>query len=266
MDIPEEWMQELSAQERAVLYLGEALHDLMDYVKSEYVFTKVDLAFVTEKGLVIYSYNNGVEVNQYLVDQKGSQHFIYSPGVENPAGAELFQSPTKEQIYKIFRKWEADEEEEYPRTMLSKLEYFGKFDETTKVYGVAIGFANSVLNKEVIQVLFSEMVKEVRNRITRRHLDQLQKIDPKVSFSQITKAAAIRILADRFYEDERETKGEELYETLCLLSCAPYEKSQNRGRIGIASPTIRRSEAFIHFQNPIEICKRNTREIRKLLE
>lgn len=46
MDIPAEWMKELSAQERTVLYLYDALYQLLEYLQAEYVFTKVDVGFL----------------------------------------------------------------------------------------------------------------------------------------------------------------------------------------------------------------------------
>lgn len=266
MDIPAEWMKELSAQERTVLYLYDALYELMDYLQSEYVFTKVDVAFASEKGLVIYSHNNGFEVNQYLVDTDGSQRFIYSPGVENPGEEELLSDANKDDIYKIFKRWEADEEEEYPRTMLSKVEHIGRFDDKTKAYCVAIGFKDGVQNKEVIQYFFSELIKSLHSRLTRKYMEQLTEIKPVVHASKLCKEAAIRILADRFYYNDKDARGEELYETMCLLSCAPYEQKQNRGRIGIFTSNIGKSKAFVQFEDPIDICRKNVREIRKLLE
>ena len=266
MDIPARWMKELSAQERTVLYLYEALYDLLEYLQSEYVFSKVDVAFASENGLVIYSHNNGFEVNQYLVSADGSQHFIYSPGVENPGDEELFPDANKDDIYKIFRKWEEDDDEDYPRTMLSKVEYIGRFDDNTKAYCVAIGFKDGVQNKEVIQYFFSELIKNLHSRLTRKYMDQLTVIKPIINAAKISREAAIRILADRFYGNDRDARGEELYETMCLLSCAPYEQKQNRGRIGIFTPSTAKSKAFVQFENPIEICKKNVRVIRKLLE
>lgn len=266
MDIPTRWMKELSAQERTVLYLYDALYDLLEYLQSEYIFSKVDVAFASEKGLVIYSHNNGFEVNQYLVSADGSQHFIYSPGVDNPGDEELLPDANKDDIYKIFRKWEEDELDEYPRTMLSKLEYIGRFDDNTKAYCVAIGFKDGVQNKEVIQYFFSELIRNLHSRLTRKHMEQLTEIKPIINAPKISREAAIRILADRFYGNDRDVRGEELYETMCLLSCAPYEQKQNRGRIGLFTPSTAKSKAFVQFENPIEICKQNVRVIRKLLE
>ena len=266
LNIPENHMKELSAQERVVLYLGDTLHQLLDYLQSEYVFTKVDVALSSENGLVIYSHNNGYEVNQYLVDTEGNQHFIYSPGVENPNNAPLLHEATKEDVIRIFKKWQDDEEEEYPRTMLSKVEHVGKFDDKTKLYCVVIGFKDGVQNKEVIQYFFSELVENLRMRLTRKHMESLTELNPHINTSKISKGAAIRTLAERFYNNDRSIKGEELYETLCRLSCAPYEKNQNRGRIGILTPSTEKSKAYIRFEDPIEICNDNVRVIRKLLE
>lgn len=266
MDIPAEWMKELSAQERTVLFLHEALYNLLDYLQSEYVYSKVDVAFVSEKGLVIYSHNNGFEVNQYLVDTDGEQHFTYSPGVENPDNHELLSGATKDDIYKIFRKWEAEEADEYPRTMLSKLEYLGQFDNQTKAYCVAIGYRDSIQNKEVIEYFFTELIKSIRHHINRKYMEHLSRINPIINASQISKEAAIKTLSERFYGNIRDLRGEELYETMCLLSCAPYEQKQNRGRIGILTLSSGKSKAFVKFENPIEICRDNVRIIRKLLE
>ena len=265
-EIPAEGFKELSAQERTVLYLGDALHQLLDYLQSAYIFTKVDVAFASKNALVIYSYNNGYEVNQYLVDSSGVQHFIYSPGVNNSNMDGLFIEATKEDINKIFRKWEADEKDEYPRTMLSKVEYVGQFDENTKIYCVIIGFKNGVQNKEVIQYFFSELTNSLGVSISRENMEKLSEINPQINASKIAREAAVKILADRFYDNARDLRGEELYETLCLLSCAPYEKNQNRGRIGIFNPSIGKNKAFVKFENPINICKINSRVIRKLLE
>ena len=266
VNISKRRMKELSAQERTVLFLDEAFNELLHHLQSGYVYSKVDVAFASENGLAVYSYSNGTEVSQFLVDPDGAKRFIDSPGAENPEDGELPVDANKENIHKIFRKWEADESEESPRTMLSKVEYLGYFDDQTKAYCVAIGYRDSVLNKEVIQYFFSELVNSLRTRINRRDMEELTEIRPKIDASGISREVAVKILADRFYDNFRDDRGAELYEILCMLSCASYEKSQNRGRIGIFTPALGKNKSFVRFADPIVIRKTNVRIIRKLLE
>lgn len=74
----------LSINERFVLSLTEATSHVLKNVQAGYVFVKVDLAVMTSQGLKIYSYNNGCEVNKYLVAPDETLHFDYSPGSDIP--------------------------------------------------------------------------------------------------------------------------------------------------------------------------------------
>ena len=263
MDITKKRMKKLSAQERTVLYLQDALCDLLVYLESPYIPLRTDVAFASEKGLTVCSYNKGTDVKQYRVEPDGTKH----PADDGePDEGEPFTDANKEDIYRIFRKWESEEEEENPETMLSKVEYLGRFDDETKAYCVVIGFRDSVQNKEVIQYFYAELVSSLRTRITREHMEALDGIKPRINASEIAREGAVKVLADRFYDNDRDDRGEELYEIMCMLSCASYEKSQNRGRIGLFTPSIGKSKSLVQFENPIAFHKTNVRVIRKLLE
>lgn len=267
MDIIQEHFDSSSFQERTVLYLTNAIEIVMQYVRAEHVYIKVDVAFVSSDGLVVYSYNNGSEVNQYLVFPDGTPHFIYSPGGQNPDNYPLLKDARKEDINRVFRMWEEKESEYDPRTMLSNVEYIGQFENGDKAYAVAIGYNGGISNKEVFQYVFKSLMRTTRSRIKKKELNTIEDVEAKkISSATVMKNAAISLLSSRFYGVEKDPRKDELYEALCLLSSAPYEKSQNKGRLGIATQTVMQSDAMIRFTNPIEINKANVRVIRKLLE
>ena len=267
MDIIQEHLDSLSFQERVVLFLTNATSNVLQYARAEHVYIKVDTAFVTANGLVIYSYSNGSEVRQYLVSPDGRPVFIDSPGIENPGQETLFADSSREAINKVFREWEKEETEEYPRTMLSNVELIGQFENGDKAYAVAVGYNGGISNKEVFQFLFKSLIREARFKIRKKELNTVEDIEAaEVNPAVVMKNAAISLLSGRFYGAEKDPRKDELYETLCLLTSAPYEKTQTRGRLGIATPTVMKSDAMIQFTDPIELNRENVRVIRKLLE
>ena len=267
MNISEEEIDRLSLQERSVLFLTNAAYQVLQYVRAGYVQVKVDVAFANPDGLVVYSYNQDSEVNQYLVSPEGVPRVIDSTEEENPDSDELLQDVSKDTINRVFRKWEAEETEGYPRTMLSNVEYIGQFDSGVKAYAVAIGYSGGITNKEVFQYLFKALIRATDATVIRERLKTPEDIEANsVNPATVMKDAAIRLLSSRFYGAETDPRKDELYETLCLLSSAPYEKSQNKGRLGIATPSVFKTDAMIQFTDPIEINKENVRVIRKLME
>ena len=267
MNISEEEFDRLSLQERSVLFLTNAAYQVLQYVRAGYVQVKVDVAFANPDGLVVYSYNQDSEVNQYLVSPDGVPRVIDSPEKENTDSDELLQDVSKDTINRVFRKWEAEETEGYPRTMLSNVEYIGQFDSGVKAYAVAIGYSGGITNKEVFQYLFKALIRATDATVIRERLKTPEDIEANsVNPAAVMKDAAIRLLSSRFYGAETDPRKDELYETLCLLSSAPYEKSQNKGRLGIATPSVFKTDAMIQFTDPIEINKENVRVIRKLME
>ena len=267
MEITQEELDRLSFQERTVLFLTNAAYNVLQYARAEYVQAKVDVAFAAEDGLTVYSYAQGHEVIRYLVRPDGTP--VPAEGLEEDEdGAEsLFADAGKEDVNRVFRKWEEEESETYPRTMLSNVEYIGQTESGDKAYAVAIGYAGSISNKEVFQYLFRSLIRSVSSVIVKDELEtpediRADDIDPAF----IMRNAATSLLSNRFYGVEKDPRRDELYETLCLLSSAPYEKSQNRGRLGIATPTALKSDSLIHFTSPIELKKENVRVIRKMME
>ena len=148
MNISEEEFDRLSLQERSVLFLTNAVYHVLQYVRAEYVLVKADVAFATPDGLVVYSYNKDSEVNRYLVSTDGVPRAMDSPGREIPDSGELLQDAGKDTINRVFRKWEAEETEGYPRTMLSNVEFIGQSDSGVKAYAVAIGYSGGSTNRE----------------------------------------------------------------------------------------------------------------------
>ena len=76
MNISEEEFDRLSLQERSVLFLTNAAYQVLQYVRAGYVQVKVDVAFANPDGLVVYSYNQDSEVNQYLFLRTGCQGLL----------------------------------------------------------------------------------------------------------------------------------------------------------------------------------------------
>ena len=127
--------------------------------------------------------------------------------------------------------------------------------------GEFLGYAGSISNKEVFQYLFRSLIRSVSSVIVKDELETPEDIvADDIDPAFIMRNAATSLLSNRFYGVEKDPRRDELYETLCLLSSAPYEKSQNRGRLGIATPTALKSDSLIHFTSPIELKKENVRK------
>ena len=271
MNFAKENLNDLSINERFALSLTEATSHVLKYVQAGYVFVKVDLAVMTSQGLIIYSYNNGCEVNKYLVAPDETLHFDYSPGSDIPgSNYSLLREAGLERISKIFRNWEAKESFEYPRTMLSNLEYIGEFEGHIKMYAVAIGYKKAIENKELFQLLFKTMISHIHTQMMINNVKRVSDFSrfdlSNINSSGVMKETAIKFLSSKFYGSETHPQKEELYETLCLLSSIPYEKSPNKGRLGIATPKVISSKTFVRFTTPIELKQENVKLIRKLLE
>lgn len=266
MNKSKELFERLSPQEQTVLYLTSAIYGVLRYAHAEYVSVKVDVAFASHEGITVFSRRQGYEVSRYRITPDGTPVLFSSPEEETP---EEGPSPdiSKEAVNRIFRRWEDDETEGCPRTMLSNVELIGQFRSGVRAYAVAIGYNDGIANKEVFQYLFRSMIRSTHTKVVKKHLKPAGENEaPDINTAAITRDAAIRLLSSRFYGSEKDPRKEGLYETLCLLSSSPYEKAENRGRLGIATPTVMKSDALVQFTHPIDLKKENVRVIRKLLE
>ena len=132
MEITQEELDRLSFQERTVLFLTNAAYNVLQYARAEYVQAKVDVAFAAEDGLTVYSYDQGHEVIRYLVRPDGTP--MPAEGLEEDEDdpESLFADAGKEDVNRVFRKWEEEESETDPRTMLSNVEYIGQTETGTR--------------------------------------------------------------------------------------------------------------------------------------
>ena len=111
MEITQEELDRLSFQERTVLFLTNAAYNVLQYARAEYVQAKVDVAFAAEDGLTVYSYAQGHEVIRYLVRPDGTPVPADGLGPEEVGPESLFADAGKEDVNRVFRKWEEEESE-----------------------------------------------------------------------------------------------------------------------------------------------------------
>lgn len=252
---------------------------LQTVIKGNSPFTKVDIAVVDDKGLIVYSYNNGTEVNHYIIDSDLSSHFVYAPGeyhfdrdaISN-INSKRDTSILKKQVSLLFQKWEDQTRDDYPRDLIAPVEYLGKF-RNTKVFAALIGYSHDWQYIKMIQKLFNSYIThwDAQNILRTNKLRGSLSLDDVSKFTDkrsIIHNACEKELVSRFYSmrKNKPNNSESLFDIVCALSVLTYESAPNNGVIGFVSQFNSMPELHVLFQKPIMFSMDNTREIRKLLE
>lgn len=262
--------------EKLTLLLTKGFDEVLCSVIDGHIpFVKVDIAVVDKSGTRIFSYNNGSEVNCYIVDKEPLPHFIYAPGADSyPSSFPVIncdQADIDKKIKEVFKNREKTVSIETPKDMLSRIISLGELQKDVRVYAVLIGFSFQWNMKKMIGRLFEAYIGSWRNlKIT--NSDSLDLSSTLADAGRYTATRSIiheaceQELLSHFYSKRQRNITEEcLFDNVCNLSLLPYEGMTNQGVIGFASES-KKDNCSLRFEEPIRFEKRNLREIRKLLE
>ena len=231
-------------------------------MKSDDVPFKTDLAFKSDSGIYFYSIKDQVLNRMYSDDV--SEITVTDNDFEDSMFGYI---PSEREIGSLFRRLINGVESEF-KYQIGESKYIGLFDEHTRMYAVAIG-KRKVYNKEIFDIVTQTVTEEISQFLTRNNVQKQDEIsidEFQLSEQFVAQKIAARYLSFKVYGNSNDKRGNEFYETCCLLSCTPYEKAQNHGRLGILTDSTGKKSAYIRFQQPIEVKRANVRAIRKLLQ
>ena len=244
----------LEPEQKAVVCMTAAFHELLAGMKSSNKPFRVDLAFRTDGGAWFYSVTE--PFLRFLSDRKAKR------APKEPVTGVETGAVSSGEIRKLFGT--QAETAGTNQAVLCEPRYVGMFDEDTKVYAAPIG-VRGMIHSEFLETLFACFVDRMKETVEREKMESLAAYEPQ-DWYDVSRKAAARFLAAKFCDSSEEIRGTELYETLCLVSSASYERTPNHGRMGILTDGVLDSEAFIRFSQPVDLVQDNARQIRKLLE
>lgn len=243
---------------------------------------KVDVAFTNRNAVMIYSYNNGNEVNFYDINPETlNREFAYMPGSEKPEETvssrklDFSIDEAFDIVSRAFDNWalKTNPDSEYPRDLLGPLRLIGRFDDDTTFFAVPIGFRFHWHGLDVISRLFDEFILSVQ-RIWTIIKDELlngksyEEVIGLFDFLRIISRASNSLID--YNLGITPSTGNEItnssFDILCNIASLPYERRINYGQFGLLDMFNSDEAGCIFLQQPLQISMSNTRELRKLLE
>lgn len=271
--------QESSTWEKLTLLLCQGFWNVLNYCitqKQITPFTKVDVTLVGANFSKVFSYNNGIEVNCYNINDDLKTQFIYDPKDEllnERLITTLINKGNKQLgrlINQMFKNWERSTSEEYPRDVLSPTEFLGTYNKYS-VFVTLIGYSNNWQSKEMLQILFRSFLRHWKRSTLTDH-DAIKKTN---SWLDVKKYVDFRTVVQSACDDELRTKLQisesrgsittNAFDILCGIASLPYEGASNGGSISILNPLSSKSPDLA-FNTPIPFLETHNREIRKILE
>ncbi len=255
-------ISELSPEQKATIYLTREFNQLLSYLNNNTGLVRIDLALKTVSGLYFYSVKDSL-----LSDVQNENAFqTLDPSDAVEVSIRTFDA-TEMDIIRLFRYQIEDNSQGRQKTLLCEPRYIGQFDEYARVYAAPIGYKG--LNSDLLKYLFIFFLENCKGRIKKTILEKTEFTIESGSgqkWYEVSRRAAIHFLSYKIYQNAKDGRGEELLETLCLVSSASYEKTQNHGKMGMLTGGIENKDAFIRFSQPVDINREHVRQIRKLLE
>ena len=275
----------LSSKEKLTFVLTFAFDYLLHAFYIDWPpFCKIDIAFADSNSISLYSYNNGIEINYYVlyVDPDGGlrDQFLYVPGVEDPPRNCTLAShfclddkrKMKTKLNHFFDMRAQDILEDYPCDPLAKVQYIGSY-ENMQLYAAPIGFGLHIRKSSqfILQNLFTIFINKVKSILPgiKKTLSNsnyrevaASLLDHRSILMETWESSLIRLVYGKSYFGNNEY----LFDIICNIASLPYEHRANTGMLIFANNQLLSSNKLVRFEKQLRISMRNAREIRKLLE
>lgn len=249
-----------SPEQKATVLLTRAFNELLTYLNNDNGFVRVDIALKSDSGT--YLCNVKDDYLKRIQNKKASQRIDISEAVEESV---YTFHPQYSDLFRLFKRQIKESSQNYRKSLLCDPRLIGSFDENTKMYAALIG--NGGMNRDFIKYLFTVFLLTIKDKIT-KEIAKKENFDSGLGIRsyEISRKAVVQFLSAKLYQDSADVRGEELYETLCLVSSAAYERAPNHGKIGLLTDGIEKRTAFVRLAQPVDINRDQVRHIRKLLE